>query len=156
MPLLTEFAGIGLSNYGFSRGGGGAGPAYELISTTVLSAFATSVTLTIPSGYKHIQIRTLIHNDNGNEPVRMRVNGDTGTNYASHRLQGNSSNVTSAAYLSNPFMYVTSLSVGATQPSPGIIDLLDYSSTTKYKTVRGLSGYSGVGGSMAAHLYSGL
>jgi len=155
MPLLTTFAADGVSAYGFTRGGAAAAPAYELISTTILSSAAASVTISsIPSGYKHLQVRTMIWNDNSNGLVRMRVNGDTGTNYSAHRLGGNGSSVASASYLSNPFMYVADLTASSsTTQSPGIIDILDYASTTKNKTVRGFSSFVST---MEVHLYSGL
>lgn len=132
-----------------------AAPAYELISTTVLSTAQTSVTISsIPSGYKHLQVRTMIYNDNSNGLVRMRVNGDTtAANYRSHRLYGNGTSVQSTDYTGNPFMYVADLSATASTFAPGIIDILDYGVTTKNKTVRSLTGFYGAGD---VSMYSGL
>lgn len=147
-----------MPNIGFwaTAGAGAASvPAYELISTTILSAFSTSVTLSsIPSGYKHLQVRTTLYNGNSNGLVRMTVNGDnTAANYRSHRMYGNSSSVQSTTYTGNPWMYITDLSANASTFAPGIIDILDYGSTAKNKTVRGFSGFFNASD---VSLYSGL
>jgi hypothetical protein len=136
--------------------GGGAGvPAYELIETVVMPSNASSVTISsIPSTYKHLQVRTMAWNASSNGLMRMWMNGDTGTNYSAHRLQGNGSSVNAQDYLGNPFTYVGYYG-GSTQAvaTPSIIDILDYTNTSKNKTVRALSG---IYNSNEVALFSGL
>lgn len=137
--------------------GGGAGvPAYELIETVVMPSNASSVTISsIPSTYKHLQVRTVAWNAaTSSGLMRMWMNGDTGTNYSAHRLQGNSSTVNSNEYLNNPFTYVGyyggSNQAGA---APSIIDILDYTNTSKNKTIKA---FTGIGNQNEVALFSGL
>ena len=125
-----------------SGGAGGAAGSYESIATLTGDGTATSLTFSsIPSTYKHLQIRA-ITNDASGEEVGIRLNGDTATNYSHHYLRGTGASVNasgSATQARINFMGVTTNSttiMGAT-----IIDLHDYASTTKNKTVRAFMGY---------------
>lgn len=128
--------------------GGGDLAAFELISTTVLGSAQASVTFT-NSGtwapYKHLQIRVTARSTNtgaGNDGLWLQLNGDTGSNYAWHRLEGNGSTVPSGAGTSTTWM-LQGLAARASQGSgifsAAIIDLLD-AFGTKNKTVRSLNG----------------
>lgn len=127
-------------------GGNGAGAnAMELIATT--SGSGTSITFSsIPNTYKHLQIRYVgLTTGNGYRP-QMYMNGDTGANYGGHALAGNASSVFSeVAYAGGGmnYMILSSYSVNSlnsSSPTPGIVDILDYTSTSKYKVVRTLMG----------------
>jgi len=147
---------MGLIPLGFwaasGSGGGGAAADYELISTTVLGSSAASVTFsglgTSAAAYKHLQIRAVARSDAGSQQVGYysRFNGDSGANYSSHYLGGNGSVVYSGA--------ATSQTAMAIAPMPGstysanvyhatVIDILDFASSTKNKTWRSLSGFTG-------------
>jgi hypothetical protein len=162
MPLLTEFAGVGLSSFGFTRGGAAAG-AYELISSTVLGSTTASVTFSsIPNTYKHLQVRMAarIATATGTNGVEfdLRLNSDSGANYASHRLYGDGTSVTSTAASAQNQMAVLQGLPSASQTAgifgAAVIDILDYASTTKNKTLRTLNGYNGVSNRISMH--SGL
>jgi hypothetical protein len=129
---------------GFLAGSGGVEGDYELIETTILSSTASDVTFsglgTYSSTYKHLQVRYVATVGSGSNRSRLRINGDTGTNYATHLLFGSGSSVSSAAGAS-----ATQIALGAVTPvtnafSAGVIDLLDAYSTSKNKTVRALAG----------------
>lgn len=127
--------------------------AYELISTTVLSSTATSVTFSsIPSTYKHLQIRYVASYDAAYTDIYiapLRFNGDSGANYAHHRLSGASTNgfglptgVSSAGY-SGGYTSIQPNFIGDSQRTNyfggGVIDILDYAQA-RNKTTRTLSG----------------
>ena len=143
-----------------AAGAGGVAVAsdYELISTTVLAGTAVSVTFSslgdYSATYKHLQVRVATTNDGANN-AGMRINGDTGSNYAWHHLVGTGSAVASSAETSQTsmaFFYIGAVTVGV-----GVIDLLDAYSTTKNKTVRTLQGQAGASaGALRVALGSGL
>lgn len=113
--------------------------SYESISTvTVGSGGAASIDFTsIPSTYKHLQIRyTSTGTGTGNEIIRF--NSDSGSNYSWHVLYGNGSSALAAAGSSTTFSYLGNINSSA--PNAGVIDLLDYANTSKYKTMRVLCG----------------
>jgi hypothetical protein len=133
--------------------------AYELIST--LSPTSTSASFTsIPSTYKHLQIRAAIRTGNAavNSQVTVTFNSDSGANYAWHGLFGNGSNAASESSINSSYWRVDGLAgnnsttndFGAT-----VIDILDYANTSKNKTSRFLSGHTASGGSNV-RLGSGL
>jgi hypothetical protein len=123
--------------------------SYESISTvTVGSGGQASVSFTsIPSTYTHLQIRAIATSNRGggNEQdyFRVRFNSDTGTNYASHVLEGYGTGIGSFANSSSasPTTFVGGGgSAGANVFGGAVVDILDYANTNKYKTTRALSG----------------
>ena len=115
------------------------------ISGITLTSSQSSITFSsIPSTYTHLQVRG-IGRFSGSGPAQMQIqfNGDTGSNYATHSLFGDSSATASIASTSN-----TSATNGIMNGSDAIannfgvavIDILDYANTNKYKTSRSLSG----------------
>lgn len=141
-------------------GGGGSAGAYELISTTTLGSDTSSVTFSsIVSTYKQIQIRYAARTDYGNsfDQIYMRMNADTGANYRDHYLTGTGSAVNSGTSGANGITLgwlagntATSDAFGA-----GIVDVLDYVSSSKYTTSRTLAG-SNNGATNRVYLQSGL
>ena len=119
--------------------------AYEPIGVgTVGATPVTSVTFgSIPQTYTHLQIRYIARGFSNLAGVMITINSDTGTNYSNHNVGGNSS-ITFAggsATQSNPLLgYMTPSGSGSNIFGAGITDILDYSNTNKYKTVRTLSG----------------
>ena len=139
----------------FSAGGGGAAGDYELISTTILGSSAASVTFsglgTSAAAYKHLQIRATARTDRSgadSDPVILRFNSDSGSNYARHGLLGynfgGSSAMQSNAGTSQTSLYLSEAMPVASSTSNsfgGIVaDILDFQSSSKNKTVRSLAG----------------
>ena len=132
-----------------SQVSGGATPAMELISSQILTSSASSVTFSsIPSDYKHLQIRMAHRNTrtgSGNGLMVLEFNSDTGANYSMHELLGNGSSVTSdATYAVNQNFMGLAFSPEASNTTSAfagtVVDILDYANTTKNKTVRSLGG----------------
>jgi hypothetical protein len=114
--------------------------SYESIQTvTVGAGGASSISFTlIPSTFKHLQIRGLART-NGALWFQTNINGDTSTNYASHALYANGATVSTLGIGTGvPYGY-TALIEGDGQ-SVMVMDILDYASTDKNKTIRNLWG----------------
>jgi hypothetical protein len=134
---------------------------YESIQTvTVGSGGASSVSFSsIPSTYKHLQVRILTRSTFGaNEwPIFVQLNSN-GSGYAYHLLQGNGSSASAGAEWSASLMQLGDTSAASgTANSFGvfIMDILDYADTNKNKTGRTLFGYD-LNGSGKVGLRSGL
>jgi hypothetical protein len=139
-PILQTLANG--SAYGYrTLAAAGAEPAFESISTVLGNGSATTITLSsIPSTYKHLQLRVIQYDNGGNNSV-VRVNGDSGTNYARHRLIGNGVEANAeraASQTSWRIGFYPALNPGCVS----IIDIFDYKSTTKNKTMQAFSGWS--------------
>ena len=142
----------------FSAAGSSVSNSYELISTTLVGTNGIDVVFSsIPSTYKHLQVRfTSKSSTSSVSDTILRLNEDSGSNYAWHELQGNGSGVGSFANTSQSLMRI------ATQPksgdtnmfAAGVVDILDYTSTSKNKTVRTLAGNHST--DLRIHLYSGV
>lgn len=109
---------------------------YTPIATTTLGADTSSYTFSsIPSTYTDI-ILVLNMTQGTAAGVGTQVNGDTGTNYSYTQLYGTGSSAlsnrgTNADYISTLFTDST------TVRSIGIVQFMNYSNTTTYKTVIG-------------------
>lgn len=133
---------VGLLNGGAVGGGG----SYESIATFTLASDTASVTFSsIPSTYKHIQIRLMARGTKAAADCRWyaRLNGDTGTNYSLHALIGSGTAASAQGAASQN--YIEGRAVTGNTATSGIfgtaiLDYHDYSSTTKNKTLRAITG----------------
>ena len=128
-------------------GAGGGGGAYESIATASGNGVATITFSSIPSTYKHLQVRgTARHSaavsDIGD--IQYLINGDTTSSYAQHYLFGNGSSASSVGQsaiangnIRNALCYDADT---ANTFGSFILDIHDYASTTKNKTARYFSG----------------
>lgn len=138
--------------------------SYESIATvTVGAGGAASIDFTAVSGiYSHLQIRGIARTANAVTygGLRLQVgNGsaDTASNYSTHDLTGDGSTATAGATANNTNIFIGSIasaSLGSNIFGTSVIDILDYASTNKYKTVRTLAGVDG-NGSGFSRLFSG-
>ena len=135
-----------------AAGAGGVPQTYELIETQILGSAQASVVFSnlanFNATYRHLQIRMTarLSGSTGNTQSLLRLNSDTGSNYATHRLAGYGSAVESGANTSQTSIFVGIIpTAGNTANAFGasVIDLLDVYSTTKNKTVRSLQGVAG-------------
>jgi hypothetical protein len=137
--------------------------AYDSLATATPSATGTVTFAGIPSGYKHLQIRGIYRNSAnvGGDDARIRFNGDSSANYITHRLFGLGSgtptaNTSGTGDTSIGFGYNTADGSTGTSIFTGcIIDILDYASVNKNKTVKTLDGFDN-NGSGTIQLLSGL
>ena len=122
---------------------------YESIATTVVGSGGTS-TITfssIPSTYKHLQIRLLAQTNRAVfvDSLQLNFNSDTGSNYSWHGLQGDGSSASAFGFATQTYARIGDGTIGGATGSggqfgAGVIDILDYASANKNKTVRGLIG----------------
>jgi len=122
--------------------------AFYSIATVTAAGGETSLSFTsIPSTYKSLQIRG-IYRDGfaaaGGSELDIRFNSDsTSGHYWYHYLYGNG---TSAGAAGGSYSAVALPYFGSSNSNTagifgaGIIDIIDYASTTKYKTVRSIQG----------------
>ena len=136
--------------------------AYDSIATATVGAGGTgTITFSsIPSTYTHLQIRWIARNSSITTPnnYNLQFNGDTASNYAAHDLYGNGGSAVTQYSSSRAniwAIWVPGSSATANAFSAGVMDILDYANTSKYKTVRHLQGYD-LNGSGEVRLTSGL
>ena len=163
----VSVAGVNETGTGeYSSASGSAVPteatSYESISTvTVGSGGSSSVTFSsIPGTYTHLQLRYLVRDARTNgfdSPVDLTFNGSSATAYSKHFLEGNGSNASSGAETSKTYMRLEGAGNNTQSSAFGaaITDILDYTSTSKNKTVRQLSGIDKNGSGMVRFV-SGL
>lgn len=116
-------------------------PAYEQIATYTASGSPTTFTFSsIPQTYSSLQIRcNSVTSTTGQ--LSIRINGDTGFNYAEHYIVGNGSLASTAGDASGGFSRLRyCIESGSTYPGAAIIDIDNYTSTTSNKTVRSFTG----------------
>lgn len=127
--------------------------SYESIATTTVGAGGSSSVSfsSIPSTYKHLQIRAIARNNwtiNARNEMLMQFNSDTAANYSYHALEGDGSSTSvygggGASSLATGTLAGDQLTAGIY--SALVIDILDYQNTNKYKTTRALTGVDGNG-----------
>ena len=73
--------------------------SYESIATVTVGAGGASSAIfnSIPNTYTHLQIRYITRNANADDSTIIRLNSDSGSNYARHFLRGNGTSATAAA-----------------------------------------------------------
>jgi hypothetical protein len=142
--------------------GGVVAEDYELIETQILGSSQASVTFsslgTYSSTYKHLQIRATVRDSfTGADTARlgMRFNGDSSANMVAHGLFSRGSSVVSFGVTGDTAIRIvqdtpTASFVTANTFAGVVIDILDPFSTTKFKTVRSMAGFS------ANHNFIGL
>ena len=150
--MLNSLAGIIAS----SGGAAGGGASFESIATVNGNGSATTLTFSsIPSTYVALQIRGIANDANGFN-IALQFNGDTGSNYAYHRLLGNGSTASAAGLATQTSANYLGACASATNIFAAYItDIHDYASTTKAKTIRTLHG-ADANGSGPVSLSSGL
>jgi hypothetical protein len=156
MPVLGIVASQ-ISGHLFAPSG-----AYDSIATTTVGSGGTaSITFSsIPQTYTHLQIRYIGRSTLTGDvasPI-FTFNGDTGSNYTFHQLYGEGSiagSTGSASQVRVTASQVASQFLSSNIFGAGVIDILDYASTSKYKTQRSIGGFD-ANGSGALQLRSGV
>lgn len=125
------------------------------LATVSLTSTASSIEFTgIPANYTHLQLRVVTQASvSGDVDWSLRFNGDTGANYTKHQLFGNGSAAFATGSASQN--QIPGGFTNLTAWSSSIVDILDYTSTSKNKTVKTLSG-SDVNGSGYVGIRSGV
>jgi hypothetical protein len=125
---------------------GDLGVMYPIQMVSVGAAGASTISFTsIPSTYTHLQVRFMNFGQSSTAQY-FRLNGDAGSNYARHLLVGTGSSVAAYAGSSQTELWPISGINTSSFPAVGIIDILDYKNTSKYKTTRTFGGIDNNGG----------
>ena len=133
--------------------------AFESIATATGTGSSGTITFSsIPSTFKHLQVRANVIPTSAGNSTNLRINNDTGGNYTRHRLYGTGTTVVADGAISQTQINLTGAGSGDTSyPTAIIIDILDYASTSKNKTVRIFSGIDKNGGAdVSVNVQSGL
>jgi hypothetical protein len=129
-----------------------------IASITVGSGGLASVSFSsIPSTFTHLQVRFFARStyNNAGSSVNLyySLNSDGATNYSQHTLRGDGATVFASGNANQTVMFAGAgiADAGSTASvfSGGILDLLDYANTNKYKTARLLNGFDRNGGGQA-------
>jgi hypothetical protein len=146
MSPITELIG-GAKAYGWASFAD-SGSFESISSTTVGAGGATTITFSsIPQTYTHLQIRaySTCGRTDGDDNYILRFNGDTGSNYANHKVFGSGAAVSAASSelqdRINLDYAISSTWVGTNNYSPMILDILNYTNTNMTKTVRYITGF---------------
>jgi hypothetical protein len=133
--------------------------SYNSISSSLVGAGGTaSITFNnIPQNYKNLQIRYNCRmSGGGNDQIRAVFNSDTSSSYSMHEFTANGSTVYGGSLPNQsniPFIgFCTYSGVTENAFGVGIVDILDYKNTTKFKTTKTLTGYDTNGGGLVAIL----
>ena len=132
--------------------------AFESIATTTLSTSAATVTFSsIPSIYKHLQVRIFTRGNDvdGGYPTSAypSINSDTtDANYNNHYLNGDGASATSTGSNGNRGNWFVTAGTNGVYTNTQIftvtiLDFLDYADTNTYTTVRAFNGgdFNGAG-----------
>lgn len=162
-PVISTRGGVSAGAYGWGAAASGPVASFESIATVTAAGGETNLTFSSIAGtYTHLQIRGIVRDTIGSASVQqlaVRFNSDTGTNYGRHYLSGDASSATASGTASgnliNLYLCAPGDSMTANVFGAVLVDVLDYASTTKYKTLRGLSG-ADINGSGNMNVTSGV
>jgi hypothetical protein len=130
---------------------------YESIATTTVGAGgqATVTFSSIPSTYKHLQLRIIARSAGTSfAGLYMSINSSVDP-VIGHYIVGDGSTAVADDNSNKQFGWAIGSSQLANTFTAEVIDILDYASTNKNKTVRSLAGYE-LNGSGGIALFSGL
>jgi len=119
----------------------------EAITEITLSSAQSLITFSnIPQTYTHLHVRTFVKGSANDQDVWVNFNNDTGSNYSEHRIYGNGTTVTSGGLApSSKIEYFGRSGSGTSVFGASTVDILDYTNTNKYKTIRSLTGWDSNG-----------
>jgi hypothetical protein len=129
------------------------GAMIPLATTTLTTTTATVTFSSIPQVYEHLQVRLWGYNTSGSDrSLEYKFNNDATAVYANHYLLGSGAAASAGAQTGRNYCYTfdaDSVQRGfngdSTKASTFLIDILDYSNTNKFKTVRAIGGWDGNG-----------
>jgi hypothetical protein len=133
--------------------------SYDALATAIVPSggLGTIVFSGIPLGYEYLELRWIGKDNRGaiNDGVRMVFNGDTTSgNYYGHRFYGDGSSTVSQNFSGNGTGWINGTSSGSVF-GVCVSTILDYSSTSKFKTVKTLGG-NDINGGGEVGMYSML
>ena len=154
--MLNSFAAV------LDSGGAGGGGSYESIATAVGTGSSGTITFSsIPATYASLQIRILGRTTTAgtDNDLYLQFNGDSSSVYDQHSLRGNGTTASATGAINQTRARISIASGNGSASNimgVGIVDIHDYASTTKNKTVRAFSGQDQNGADQSVYLFSGL
>ena len=141
-----------------------AGGAYESIATATGTGSSGTITFSsIPQTYQHLELRILSRStaNQATSDLILQINGVTASSsYKSHYLGGTGAAAFAGVDGSGTTNAFISLTPGATVSSNingvAIVDIHDYTSTTKNTTIRAFAGHDQNGATGYVWLSSGM
>lgn len=125
--------------------------SFDAIATIVGAGNSPVQFSNIPQTYRHLQIRcsAWVSPAISTNTIFIRFNNDVGNSYRYHMFVGDGTGVYSdqTTGLWNAVFGAGSVAGSGYAPAPSIIDIIDYSSTSKNKSVRS---YHGVDGNLSS------
>lgn len=156
MPILQSFAGASARGFGFSAASP-TGDFNSIATFTVASGTQPYAEFTsIPTTYKHLQIRFYSKATTTNNPlIQFGSSGaldTTSSNYYWHHFwtSGSGANNSNGGNSTSLFAYNST----STYPCSGVIDLLDYTNSTK-KVFKSIFGIDNTGGVAEVGMFNG-
>jgi len=128
--------------------------SYESIASATGTGSSGTITFSsIPATYSHLQIRCTARSSSvlSTEYIIIRLNNDTTANYIYHGVEGNGTAASAFVSTGETAGFGTEVTgAGATSNVMGtaIIDISDYASTNKNKTIRHFGGDDTNGGGL--------
>lgn len=130
-----------------------ATPTYDLLDSVTLSSSASSVTFSsISQGYRDLVIVASAALTAGTGNLTMRLNSDSGSNYSGVSMEGTGSAAQSGSGSTWNQFYVN-INNGSLWSTKGIdvIQIMDYSTTNKHKSILARGNGLGTGNSVGAN-----
>ena len=107
--------------------------AFDSISTSTLTSGTTASFTSIPSTYQHLQIRIHAKTAVDGADIILKLNNDSAANYTQHYFLSNGSSSLASGSTGEEYIYVSPTT--SSYPLLAIIEIHDYASTSKFKTV---------------------
>lgn len=157
-------AGNSLGDSAYSASSNSVTPVTPTAFESIATATGTGSTLTftsIPNTYQHLQIRGIVRSNRSGfvqDALRMTFNSST-TGYALHRLWGNGATASASGFVNEPeitLFRATAATASTNTFGTFIIDIHDYASTTKNKTIRYFGGFDNNDTNGEININSGL
>jgi hypothetical protein len=121
--------------------------AYDVLASVTISSATPSISFTgIPTGYTHLQISGLVRTATSAvyDAVFMRINGDAAANYFRHLILSDGTNTPQSYGYANESKLNVGYMAGNTAEANSfgvfVTDIVDYTATTKYKTMKSIGG----------------
>jgi hypothetical protein len=132
-----------------------AGATYEPIATQTLGSTASSVTFSSISGAYTDLVLVISPASSAQKDVDIRLNGDTSGNYSHTVLTGDGTTVASNRTTNTSSAYITYYAATTTTlgNSVFIVNFMNYSNTTTYKTMLARSNNASTGVDAAVALW---
>lgn len=107
---------------------------YEPIATQTISGTTVVTFNSIPQTYTDLVLVAMTLSGSGGNS-QLTVNNDSGANYSQTLIYGDGTSAVSSRYSASNFLYEVEANYSATAPAIGVMNFMNYSNTTTYKSI---------------------